>query len=181
MEVKSSEAQGRDREEPSEESVEQSRSATNRNRIRGRAGRTSGQGIAKSASIKGQNCKSGARAMTAVGLTSGDLRCVSATGLRTPQGALTAAQKSAEGVVGRVAGRRPERSPQGVEGRASRADVSWSRCDRHSNWSWTWTGPTGVKLRVGTYERSKRAWRRPRLKARRTPHISWRRSVTRTT
>ena len=32
-------------------------------------------------------------------------------GLREPQGALTAAQKSAEGVVGRFGGRRPERSP----------------------------------------------------------------------
>jgi hypothetical protein len=37
-------------------------------------------------------------------------------GLREPQGALTAVQKSAEGVVGRFGGRRPERSPQGVEG-----------------------------------------------------------------
>ena len=38
-------------------------------------------------------------------------------GLREPQGPLTAAQKSAEGVVGRLGGRRPERSPQGVEGK----------------------------------------------------------------
>jgi hypothetical protein len=37
-------------------------------------------------------------------------------GLREPQGALTAAQKSAEGVVGQTIDRRPERSPQGVEG-----------------------------------------------------------------
>ena len=41
----------------------------------------------------------------------------SADGLRRPQGHLTAAQKSAEGVVGRFSGRRPERSPQGVEGK----------------------------------------------------------------
>ena len=32
-------------------------------------------------------------------------------GLREPQGPPTAAQKSAEGVVGRLGGRRPERSP----------------------------------------------------------------------
>ena len=41
-----------------------------------------------------------ARAAKAVGLTSGDLRCVSATRLRSLQGDLTAAQKSAEGIVG---------------------------------------------------------------------------------
>ena len=33
------------------------------------------------------------------------------------RGALTAVQKSAEGIVGRRAGRRPERSPGGVEGK----------------------------------------------------------------
>ena len=38
-------------------------------------------------------------------------------GLREPRGALTAAQKSAEGVVGHFGGRRPERSPKGVEGK----------------------------------------------------------------
>jgi hypothetical protein len=38
-------------------------------------------------------------------------------GLREPQGPLTAAQKSAEGVVGRLGGRRPERSPRRVEGK----------------------------------------------------------------
>jgi hypothetical protein len=36
----------------------------------------------------------------AVGLTSGGLRCVPDSGLRSPQGGLTAAQKSAEGIVG---------------------------------------------------------------------------------
>jgi hypothetical protein len=36
----------------------------------------------------------------AVGLTSGGLRRVPATGLRPPEGDLIAAQKSAEGVVG---------------------------------------------------------------------------------
>jgi hypothetical protein len=37
-------------------------------------------------------------------------------GLREPQGPLTRVQKSAEGVVGHHGGRRPERSPKGVEG-----------------------------------------------------------------
>ena len=44
--------------------------------------------------------KFGGRAVKAVDLTSGGLRCVSATGLRSSQGGLTAAQKSAEGIVG---------------------------------------------------------------------------------
>jgi hypothetical protein len=76
MEVKSSEAQGRNREGPSEGSVEQSRDPTNRNRIRGRVGRTSGQSTAKSISINGQNCKSGGCAAKAVELTPRDLRRV---------------------------------------------------------------------------------------------------------
>ena len=56
--------------------------------------------IAKSTVIKGRGGKSGGRAAKAVGLTSGGLRCVSVTGLRSSQGDLTAAQKSAEGIVG---------------------------------------------------------------------------------
>src|SRR3954471_20711782 len=40
-------------------------------------------------------------------------------GLREPRGSLTAVQKSAEGIVGRRAGRRPERSPQGGEGKGN--------------------------------------------------------------
>ena len=56
--------------------------------------------IAKSTVIKGRGGKSGGRAAKAVGLTSGGLRCVPATGLRSSQGDLTAAQKSAEGIVG---------------------------------------------------------------------------------
>jgi hypothetical protein len=56
--------------------------------------------IAKSTVIKDRGGKSGGRAVKAVGLTSGGLRCVSATRLRLPQGDLNAAQKSAEGAVG---------------------------------------------------------------------------------
>src|SRR3954465_13893236 len=40
-------------------------------------------------------------------------------GLREPRGSLTAVQKSAEGIVGRRAGRRPERSPKGGEGKGN--------------------------------------------------------------
>ena len=64
--------------------------------------------IAKSTVIKGRGGKSGGRAAKAVGLTSGGLRCVSVTGLRPPQGGLTAAQKSAEGVVGQAVGKASE-------------------------------------------------------------------------
>ena len=49
---------------------------TNRNRIGGILGRTSGQLIAKSRSIKGQGCRSGRCAVKAVRLTPGGLRCV---------------------------------------------------------------------------------------------------------
>jgi len=56
--------------------------------------------IAKSIVIKDRGGKSGGRAVKAVDLTSGGLRCVPASGLRSSQGGLTAAQKSAEGVVG---------------------------------------------------------------------------------
>src|SRR5215472_3832947 len=56
--------------------------------------------IAKSKVIKDRGGKSGGRAAKAVDLTSGGLRCVSATRLRSSQGDLTATQKSAEGIVG---------------------------------------------------------------------------------
>ena len=56
---------------------------------------------AKSISIKGAKRKSGGRARKAVELTSGDLRRVPEPGLREPRGVLTAAQKSAEGIVAR--------------------------------------------------------------------------------
>ena len=84
----------------SEESVEQSRGPMDEHRIRGLPGRTSEQPIAKSTVIKGRGGRSGVRAVKAVGLTSGGLRCVSVTRLRLSQGDLTATQKSAEGIVG---------------------------------------------------------------------------------
>jgi hypothetical protein len=54
-----------------------------KNRIRGLPGWTSEPMIAKSATIKGRGGKSGGRAAKAVGLTSGDLRCVPDSGLRS--------------------------------------------------------------------------------------------------
>jgi hypothetical protein len=108
---------GARREVGSEGSVVQNRGSTNRNRISGSPWRTSGPHTAKSRSSKAMVCKSGEAAVKVVELTSGDLRRVSKSGLRGSRGLLTAAQKSAEGKVAPArAGRRPERSPQGVEG-----------------------------------------------------------------
>jgi hypothetical protein len=84
----------------SEGSVEQDRDLANRNRIRGNSGRTSGRLVAKSISIKGQGCRSGRDAAKAIELTPGGLRHVPTLEVREPQGDLTAAQESAEGIVG---------------------------------------------------------------------------------
>jgi hypothetical protein len=62
------------REAASEGSVEQNRDLTNRNRIRGSLGWTSGSLTAKSISTKSHGCKSGRCAGKAVELTPGDLR-----------------------------------------------------------------------------------------------------------
>ena len=92
----------------SEGSAEQNRDLTDRNRIRGIPGRTSGQRIAKSTSIKGHGCRSGRCAGKAIELTWGDLRRVPISELREPQGALTAMQESAEGIVGHAVGEASE-------------------------------------------------------------------------
>ena len=81
--------------------------------------------IAKSTAIKDRGGKSGGRAAKAVDLTSGDLCCVLKSGLRLSQGGLTAAQKSAEGIVGGAIRRRPER----MEVR-SRMRISTTSCGR---------------------------------------------------
>ncbi|MGH8524101.1 MAG: hypothetical protein ACREXY_07770, partial [Gammaproteobacteria bacterium] len=86
-------------------SAEQNCDLTNRNRIGGIFGRTSGRLVAKSISIKGQGCRSGRCAGKAIELTWGDLRRVPSSELREPQGTLTAVQKSAEGIVGRAVGK----------------------------------------------------------------------------
>jgi hypothetical protein len=85
--------------------VEQNRDLTNRKRIRGVSGRTSGPRIAKSISIKGQGCRSDRDAGKAIELTQGDLRHVPILELREPQGDLIGAQESAEGVVGHAVGK----------------------------------------------------------------------------
>lgn len=99
MEVKGSEAQRRHREVGSEGRAEQNRDLTYRNRIGGQAGRASRHETMKPRSIKGPQGKSGRCAGKAVKLNSRDLPRVWHSGLREPQGSLTAWQKSAEGVV----------------------------------------------------------------------------------
>ena len=85
--------------------MEQNRDLTNRNRIRGISGRTSGRLIAKSRSIKDQGCRSGGGAGKAIELTQGGLRHVPTSELREPRGDLIGAQESAEGVVGHAVGK----------------------------------------------------------------------------
>ena len=81
--------------------------------------------IAKSTVIKDRGGRSGGRAAKAVGLTSGDLRCVLVTRLRLPQGVLITAQKSAEGIGGGCA---PPKARTVEE--VSRADISHEPCGR---------------------------------------------------
>ena len=78
--VKCSEAQGRDREETSEGSVEQSCEPTDRNRIQGERIYASEQVIAKRIAVKRCGRKFGGRAAKVVELTVGDLHCVHKTG-----------------------------------------------------------------------------------------------------
>jgi len=98
----------------------QRRDPTNRNRIRGCRGWTSGHVTAKSISVKSRGSKSGGCALKASGLTSGDLHRVPEPGLRESRGPPTAVQKSAEGIVG--GGNEPEaargepRRPHPTEG-----------------------------------------------------------------
>ena len=71
----------------------------NKNRMRRPTAAVSGPKAAKPISIKAAGGKSGGCASKAVELTSGDLRRVSESGLRVKRFILTAAQKSAVGVV----------------------------------------------------------------------------------
>ena len=106
----------------SEGSVEQNRGLTNRNRISGISGRTSGRLIAKSISIKGQGCRSGGGAGKAIELTWGGLCRVPISELREPRGDLTATQESADGIV--CAGQRPDREGSSPSGARMRSAVS---------------------------------------------------------
>ena len=92
----------------SEGSVEQNRDLTNRNRIQGIPGRTSGPLIAKSISIEGHGCRSGRGAGKAIELTWGGLCRVPIPELREPRGDLTATQESADGIVGQAVGKASE-------------------------------------------------------------------------
>ena len=99
----------------SERSVEQTYEPMYKHPIRGIQCRTSWQLTMKSISIKGTGCKSGGCVRKAVELTSGDLPLVPESGLRRKRFLLTGRQKSAEGVVAKIAResgkeRRPERS-----------------------------------------------------------------------
>ena len=85
--------------------MEQNRDLTNRNRMRGISGQTSGPLTAKSLSINGQGCRSGRGAGKAIELTQGGLRHVPTLELREPQGDLTGAQESAEGIIGHAVGK----------------------------------------------------------------------------
>jgi len=79
--------------------VERSCGLTNRNRIRGCCGRTSGLPITKSITIKGHCSKSGRRAAKAVELTPGDLCCCFAIGAER---VVRLAERSAEVSRGRI-------------------------------------------------------------------------------
>ena len=92
----------------SEGSVEQNRGLTNRKRIRGIPGRTSGRLITKSISIKDQGCRSDRGAGKAIELTWGGLCHVPISELSAPRGVLTVAQKSADGIVGQAVGKASE-------------------------------------------------------------------------
>jgi len=95
--------------------VEQTYEPMYKNRMGGKRCRASGQMTAKPISIKGTGCRFGGCVRKAVELTSGDLPLVPESGLRVKRFILTGRQKSAEGKVA-VVWRRPERSPQGVNG-----------------------------------------------------------------
>src|SRR5271157_1776137 len=87
------------REAASEGSAEQNHVLTDRNRIRGILGRTSGPLIAKSISIKGQGCRSGGMRGRQSDLPGEVCAVVPDLELREPRGNLIAAQKSAEGIL----------------------------------------------------------------------------------
>src|SRR6516162_9169007 len=71
-----------------------------------------GEGLAKhkggTARVNGQSCRSGRCAGKAIELTWGGLRHVPISELRTPRGALTVAQESADGIVGQNVGKASE-------------------------------------------------------------------------
>jgi hypothetical protein len=107
MEVKDKRNKGRHREWTSEGSVEQSRDPTNRNRIRGILGRTSGPPIAKSGSMKRQGCRSGGGATKTIEFT-WEACTPFQIGTEEVARRLTGAHESAEGIVGHAGGKASE-------------------------------------------------------------------------
>ncbi len=87
--------------------MEQTREPMYKNRIRGIRCRASGHMIAKPISIKGAGCKFGGCARKAVELTSGDLSLVVNSRLSIEGSMLIRRQKSAEGILVRVADEGP--------------------------------------------------------------------------
>src|SRR4029450_841438 len=81
-------------------------------------------------SIKSQSCRSGRCAGKAIDLTWGGLRPVPLLELREPQGALTRAQESADGIVGHAVGTASE-ALQEAEPRIGRAGN-----DGPNDWKW---------------------------------------------
>src|SRR4051794_4039483 len=130
-----SEAQGRRREAGSEGSVEQSRDPRDTNRI---ARPTQPDERARGREVhghQGRGGKSGGGAAKAGGLTSGDLRRVRNSRTERAARPVTAAEKSAEGVVAGATRRRPER---------------WTRqVGRRSRTSHAAENPAGAGLRAG--------------------------------
>jgi len=80
-----------------------------KNRIGGLYSRASWQRAAKPISIKASGGKSGGGALKTVKLTTGDLLHVVISRLERKRFFLNVQQKSAEGIVVRQIGRRPER------------------------------------------------------------------------
>jgi hypothetical protein len=123
----------------SEGSAEQNRDLTNRNRIVGILGRTSGRLTAKSQSIKGQGCGSGRCAGKAIELTWGGLRRVPISELRGPRGDVIVAQESTEGIVGQAVGKASE----ALQGRKAEQQIGRAGNDGRRPERW------GVASRTG--------------------------------
>ncbi len=110
----------------SEGSVEQNRDLTNRNRIRGILGWTSGRLIAKSISIKGQGCRSGRCAVKALELTSGGLRRVPDFGT---EGTVRRPDRGAEVSRGHIRRYPPARSIETLTRKGRNSQGSQGRSD----------------------------------------------------
>ena len=170
-------AQGRRRKAGSEGSVEQSRDPMDKHRIRGLPGRTSGQVTAKSTVIKGRGGRFGGCAGKAFELTSGGPRPCPATRTERVARRVTAARKSAEGILapGSQSDRSPGAKARTVE-RANRAGLSHWPSGRKSSSNWLSGRRRRVKPEASASEGPKPMRRASRSKARRPrPDRAWKR------